>query len=593
MRAASLPLHVFAGLRRALAAAILLLLSTLPVQAQEADIAPEAASGFGAIKAGTAATFMAVTANPHATDAAYRMLERGGSAVDAAIAAQMVLGLTEPQSSGIGGGAFLLHWDAYDKQLTAWDGRETAPTAVTPEHFLLPSGEPMPFFEAVVGGHAVGVPGVVAMLARTHEQYGELPWSDLFQPAIELAQKGFEISPRLHRLLHKMPHLAVNPEIRAYFFTGEGHPKPVGTVLRNPDYARTLSLLAGEGPEVFYKGALAKKIADAVQRDPNRAGPMTEKDLAGYRAERREPVCGDYRAYRVCGMPPPTSGGTTVIGILGMLQHLDTARLPVDDPRRLHAFAEASRLAFADRNRYVADPDFVAVPTEGLVDAGYLKRRARLISLQERMEKAPVGTPPGSEALELMTGRSPELASTSHLSVVDGKGNVVSMTSSIETGFGSRIMVGGFLLNNQLTDFSFIPSSEEAGLIANRAQPGKRPRSSMSPTIVFHEGRPVLAIGSPGGSRIIDYVARSLWDILERDLPVADAIARPHIVATGDGALELEADRFPQATVIALERLGHTVKEKQQTSGLHGIRIGKKGLEGGADPRREGTVRGR
>ncbi|WP_372777365.1 gamma-glutamyltransferase [Litorivivens sp.] len=553
------------------------------------DIVPEAASGFSGVTQATASEFMAVTANPYATNAARDILAKGGSAVDAAIAAQLVLGLVEPQSSGIGGGAFALHWDAEQQTLSAWDGRETAPAALGDEHFLK-DGKAMSFFEAVIGGHSVGTPGVIALLESLHQRHGKLPWKTLFQPAIALADSGFVISPRLHTLLEKMPKVAVNPAITAYFFEADGKtPKAAGTRLRNPDYAGSLRLIARQGSEAFYRGKLAKAMVAAVQNDPNHTGLLSEQDLADYRAIERQAVCSPFRQYRICGMPPPSSGGTTVGAILGTLQHV-TSRSD-SQAQQWHHFAEASRLAFADRNHYIADPDFVAVPTQGLVEAAYLKQRSNLIQPGARMRDAPVGKPPGAGNTRLVSSHSPELPSTTHLSIVDAQGNIVSMTSSIETAFGSRVFVGGFLLNNQLTDFSFEPENAR-GLIANRPQGGKRPRSSMAPTIVFEQQQPRLVIGSPGGSRIINYVARSIWDILENRQPVAEAVAAPHVIAMGRG-IELEKGRINPSIPGKLEALGHSVRLRDQTSGLHAIWIGDKGLEGGADPRREGTISGR
>lgn len=553
-----------------------------------AEIIPEAASGYGSIKHAISTKHMAVTANPHATDAAQKILSWGGTAVDAAIAAQLVLGLVEPQSSGIGGGAFVLHWNNEAKQLSSWDGRETAPAALDSQHFMQ-GDKPMGFFDAVIGGHSVGTPGVVAVLEALHATHGSLPWTSLFQPAIKLARTGFALSPRLHELLVKMPKVAVNPEITRYFFESDGAtPKAIGTLLKNPEYAQTLERIAKKGAREFYSGRIAKNIINAVEDDPNRPGKLSLSDLKQYSAKQREPVCGAFRQYRICGMGPPSSGGTTVAAVLGTLQHLANAETPAAD--QAHFFAEASRLAFADRNRYIGDPDFVKVPSAGLVNADYLRERSSLIKPSVSMSKAPAGIPPGSAALGYVSATSPELPSTSHFSIVDDYGNIVSMTTSIETAFGSRIMVGGFLLNNQLTDFSFL-AEDETGLVANRVQGGKRPRSSMSPTIVFEGNKPRLVIGSPGGSRIIDYVARSIWDVLENGVPVAQAIAAPHIVHMGR-QLELEEDRSSPELIKHLESLGHTVALKPQTSGLHAIWIADRFLEGGADPRREGTIKG-
>ncbi|WP_223826025.1 gamma-glutamyltransferase [Spongiibacter pelagi] len=555
--------------------------------ASDARIVAEVESEIGGVKSATAAHAMAVTANPHATAAALKILKKGGSAVDAAIAAQLVLGLVEPQSSGIGGGAFMLLWDAQQRRVSSWDGREEAPAAVAENHFLDASGKPMDFYDAVIGGHAVGVPGVVAMLWAAHQAHGVLPWAELFTPAITLAKHGFQISPRLYTLLEKSPKLAVNPEIQAYFFNKDGDgfaPKPVGALLKNPAYAQSLKAIAEGGVAEFYRGALAAKIVQAVQRDPNRAGLLSESDMASYAPRIQAPICAPYRQYQVCGAPPPSSGGTTVLGILGILD----ARQSQKKSFWQHDFIESSRLAFADRNRYVADPVFTPVPTDGLVNTDYLNSRAALLS-DQRLASVTAGQPPG--AVPVKDGISKAMPSTSHLSIVDAKGNILSMTTSIETAFGSRIMVGGFLLNNQLTDFSFAPKGEAGELIANRIEAGKRPRSSMSPTLVFERGEPLMAIGSPGGARIIDYVAGSLFKVLGLGWDLAPAIASGHIVAMGD-FLELEQGQFSEAQVQAISALGHKPKLAAETSGLHGIMRVKGGWYGVADPRREGVAQG-
>ncbi|MEX1667818.1 gamma-glutamyltransferase [Zhongshania guokunii] len=567
---------------------VLLLLGMAPAYASDPVIVPEAASGFRDSPTVYAKSAMAVTANPYASEAAVKILRQGGSAIDAGIAAQLVLGLVEPQSSGIGGGAFMLHWDAKHKQLSSWDGRETAPQAVDENYFMHADGREMGFFEAVIGGHSVGVPGVVAMLEAAHRELGKLPWANLFTPAIELAEAGFIISPRLHTLLKEMPKVAVNPAISAYFFDEQLQPKAVGSRLANPAYAQTLRLLAKEGSHAFYRGAIAHDIVAAVAKDPNRAGRLSLADLKQYHAVRRQAVCAPFRVYQVCGAPPPSSGGTTVLAILGMLDAYEARSGALKGVGFMHGFIEASRLAFADRNRYVADPDFVAVPSAGLVDSHYLKQRADLIQ-NTRLAVVEAGVPP--HAPKVSDSRSPELPSTSHFSIVDADGNVMSMTTSIETAFGSRVFVGGFLLNNQLTDFSFSPKDADGSKIANRIQPGKRPRSSMSPMIVFKNNRPVLAIGSPGGARIIDYVAGSLYHVLAEGDTISAAIARGHIVAMGD-TLELESGRFKTGDKKQLNKLGHQFRERDQTSGLHGIVIKKSGLEGAADPRREGQALG-
>ncbi|MEX2408594.1 MAG: gamma-glutamyltransferase, partial [Rhodovibrionaceae bacterium] len=503
------------------------------------------------------------------------------------VATQLVLGLVEPQSSGIGGGAFLLHYEAANKRVTAYDARETAPAAATGDQFLRPDGTPMDFYEAVVGGLSVGVPGVLRMLELAQRDHGSLPWAKLFQPAIRLAEDGFAITPRLHRLIAEEAYLATFPESRAYFYQADGSAKPVGTILRNPAYARTLRAVAEEGADAFYGGAIAADIVARVRGAELNPGRMSLADLRGYQAKRRAPLCRGYRAvHRVCGMPPPTSGGATVLMTLGILENFDLAALGQDSPAAWHLIAEASRLAFADRNAYLADSDFVAVPLEALLEESYLRRRAALIA-PERV----LGTPaPGletAEAFPLVAQYEPP--STTHFSIVDGDGNAVSMTSSVENAFGSRMMVRGFILNNQLTDFSFQPEADGQP-VANRVEPGKRPRSSMSPTLVLDSQDNLrLAVGSPGGSRIIGYVTKALLGVLDWNLDIQAAIDLPNAV-TRSGPTDLEEDTAARALARPLEALGHETKLRELTSGLHGIEAKAGTLHGGADPRREGVV---
>jgi gamma-glutamyltranspeptidase/glutathione hydrolase len=554
-------------------------------------IVPEAASGLTRVETVRASHYLAATNNPHGTEAARAILARGGSAADAAIAAQLVLGLTEPQSSGLGGGAFVLFWDAESQRLRFYDGRETAPAGVDRDYFLNDSGEPEDFLGAVIGGHAVGVPGVVKLMALLHERHGRLPWAALFEPAIRLAEEGFPLSPRLHTLLTRTPRVAVNDAISRYFFQADGTPKPVGTRLRNPDYAATLRLLAEQGEAVFYQGEIGRDIVRAVRSNPNRPGPLALTDLAGYRAVERTPICAPYRRYRVCGAPPPSSGGTTVLAILGMLQRFSPEQLTPGTGRFEHLFVEASRLAFADRNTWVADPGFAEVPTAALVDRAYLARRAGLIDPQRAAPEVHAGSPAELGVGAAATAGSPELVGTSHISLVDAEGNALSMTTSIETAFGSRLLVRGFLLNNQLTDFSFTPTDARGAPVANRIEPFKRPRSSMAPTMVFRDNEPVLLLGSPGGSRIIPYVAKPLVLALDGHMPLDKAIASPHITALGAG-VELEEAHSSTTLQGALEALGHTVRLTPQTSGLNGIRREGEGWVGAVDPRREGTAAG-
>jgi gamma-glutamyltranspeptidase/glutathione hydrolase len=583
-------------LRRLFVVLCVALLVQSPLHATNDAIAPEAASGITLQRTASAPHFLAATANDHATRAATRMLEQGGSAIDAAIAAQLVLGLVEPQSSGIGGGAFLLYWDQANRDLLSFDGRETAPANVDAAHFLTAEGKPEAFLDAVIGGHSVGTPGVVHMLAQAHKKFGKLPWEKLFEPAIQLAEQGFSISPRLASLLRDTPKLATSPDMVAYFFTADGNPKPAGTLLRNPAYAATLKQLARGGDQAFYEGPIARAIVDKVQKNPVRNGKLALTDLKRYRSVERVPVCASFREYSVCGAPPPSAGGTTVLAILGLLERFPDAALQPETTGFYHLFAEASRLAFADRDTWLADPDFVSVSVQGLLDPDYLAARSQLIDPAKAMASARPGEPTQPAAARKAAYRqaaSPELMSTSHISIVDAAGNALTMTTSIESAFGSRLMVGGFLLNNELTDFSFAPSGADGKAIANRIEPGKRPRSSMAPIIVFQQGQPILLTGSPGGSRIIDYVAKTLLYVLIGGKSIDEAIASPHIIHMGP-ALELEKGRIDEGQQQALRALGHKLIEVDQTSGLNaiGIEQGAGRLNGANDPRREGSVRG-
>ncbi|WP_342643176.1 gamma-glutamyltransferase [Rhodoligotrophos ferricapiens] len=533
------------------------------------------------------------TADKRASEAALAVLAEGGSAVDAVIAAQLVLGLVEPQSSGIGGGAFLLHWQAASGRLDAYDGRETAPASARPDLFLLPDGQPMDFMDAVVGGRSVGVPGVVAMMWMAHQAHGKLPWSRLFAPAIKLAREGFEVSPRLAEEIAEARPLLRDPAARAYLARPDLSvpdgvlPVGAGTVLTNEAYAQTLERVAERGPDGFYQGPVAEAMVAAVQSHPN-AGGMTLADLAGYKAIRRDALCSPYRSFEVCGMPPPTSGGLTTLMILGMLEHFRMGELQPMGVTALHLLSEASALAFADRDRYMGDADFVRVPVDGLLERRYLARRAALINPERAFGKAEPGVPEGAE--QRAPGLDRARAGTSHLSIVDGEGNAVSMTSSIEGPFGAHIMAAGFFLNNELTDFSFVPNDDEGVPAANAVAPGKRPRSSMSPTIVLDDdGRLFAAIGSPGGSRIIGYVVQSLIALMDWHMPIQEAINLPRVLDR-NGPVELEKDTPIVDLAPALEAMGHQVMTRRSISGLQGIARQDGRLVGGADPRREGVV---
>jgi len=534
---------------------------------------------------------MVATANPHASAAALEMLKAGGSALDAAVAAQMVLGLVEPQSSGIGGGGFLLHYDGPGSALTSYDGRETAPAAADPSMFLQADGTPRGWLDVAKGGQPVGVPGVVAMLEAAHRAHGVLPWATLFEPAIRLAEAGFDVSPRLSRMITRNAELADYEVARAYFFRSDGTPLQPGDRLTNLAYGQTLRAIAADGASALLTGEIARDIVQAVRRSAVNPGLLSEQDLARYRPYERTPVCNGYRQWIVCGMGPPTSGGLTVLQILGILSHFDLAALEPGSMETVHLISEASRLAYADRARFMADSDFVDVPVVGLLDPAYLEARAGLIDLTRSMGKAPHGAPPGSDARAYAADASPELPSTSHLVVVDAAGNAVSFTTSVERAFGSRLMVHGFLLNNQLTDFSFV-AEQDGRAVANRIEPGKRPRSSMSPMLVFdRHNNLLLAVGSPGGSRIITFVTQALIAMLDWDLDPQPAVALPHHVNRG-GATELEIDTAIADLAPALEAMGHEIKIQALTSGLHAIRVTPNGLIGGADPRREGTING-
>jgi gamma-glutamyltranspeptidase/glutathione hydrolase len=518
----------------------------------------------------TAKSFMVSAAHPLAAEAGYQVLKRGGSAVDAAVAVQMALGLAEPQASGIGGGAFVLYWDEKAKVLYTYDGRETAPAKARRDRFLKPDGTPMALREAIPGGRSVGTPGVLRALELAHRKHGKLPWTTLFEPAIAMAEAGFPMTERLYGWLERIEGFREDASARALFYTEDGKPKPVGSPVVNADYAATLRLLAKGGADAFYRGPIAADIVRAVRSHPV-AGDLSEEDLAAYQAFEREPVCGPYREVRVCSMGPPSSGGIAVLQILGVLERTPFAQSPPESESALHFFAEARRLAFADRAKYLGDPDFVTVPVSGLLKKSYLDRRAALV---------------GNKAMPLPQAGDTEAPGTSHVSIVDAEGNVVSMTTTIEAAFGSRIMVRGFVLNNELTDFDFVPGS------ANEVAPRKRPRSSMAPAIVFEAGGPVrIVIGSAGGPYIIGDVAKALIGMLDWKLDVQSAIELPNFGGRGD-AIEIEAGPAYEGLAAAERARGHEVRPREFPSGLHGIERFDQGWRGGADPRREGAVRG-
>lgn len=577
-------------MRTLLTLLIVSMLTAAPAAAQTNDPDPEGASGLGWSRTAAAGEkIMAVTANGHATQAAFRLMRRGASAADAAIAAQLVLNVVEPQSSGIGGGAFLMYWDAASGRLTALDGRETAPKAAEPDYFLGADGKPLRFWEAVIGGRSVGTPGTLALMAEMHKRHGKLPWADLFQPAIRFAEVGFAISPRLAGAIARAKEKGLDkfPATRAYFFHPSGDPKPQGERLRNPAFAATLRTIAAEGPDAFYKGDIGRAVVAATRTESN-PGLLEVSDLAGYQVVERDPLCRPYRGFEACVFPPPTSGGVGILQALGMLGRYDLKAMG-RGPESGHLFAEALKRVYADRALYLADPDFVDVPTEGLVDPAYLKSRGDEIDPATAKGKARPGTPPGAPAAA-PTKQPPEKG-TSHIVIRDGFGNALSMTTTIESGFGSRVMAAGFLLNNELTDFSRAP--EKAGKpVANRVEGGKRPRSTMAPTMLMRDGKPALLIGSPGGSRILGYVAESIINIVDFDMPLGAALAAGHL-SNRNGPTDLEAGSDVEAWADALKAMGHDVRLRALNSGLSAIRIDADGgLEGAADPRREGNALG-
>ncbi|AZF40858.1 Gamma-glutamyltranspeptidase [Pseudomonas sp. R1-43-08] len=572
--------------------------------------APELGSGYRTdLTPRHAERHMAAAANPLAAQAGREMLRQGGSAIDAAIAMQAVLTLVEPQSSGIGGGAFIMLWDGVN--VHAYDGRETAPAGATERLFLNADGTPMAFTDAQIGGRSVGTPGVLRALEMAHKQHGHLQWAKLFEPAIRLSEQGFAISPRLHSLIAADRFIAQSPDMAAYFLNTDGSPKATGTLLKNPALAKVFKRIAKEGPDALYHGPIADEIARKVQGNRN-AGSLTQADLTGYAAKERTPLCTDYKHWKVCGMPPPSSGGIAVAQILGTLQALETRdpRLAIapmtpirstspaglePTPDAVHLIAEAGRLAFADRALYVADADFTPVPVAGLIAPDYLARRAALIG-ERSMGVAKPGQPAGIR-VAYAPDRSPLRISTSQVVAVDDQGGAVSMTTTVEAAFGSHVMVQGFLLNNQMTDFSFI-AQENGQPVANRVQPGKRPRSAMAPTLVFdrQSGELLATVGSPGGSQIIEYVSKSLVAMLDWKLDPQAAISLPNF-GSRNGATELEAGLFSPGVKQALKSKGHALSEIDMTSGVQAIirtrdAQGKVSLSGGADPRREGEALG-
>ncbi|KAA8610306.1 gamma-glutamyltransferase [Salipiger aestuarii] len=567
-------------------------LKAVPETAVFGGLPKAARAALGAKADGTpvrAQDWMIAVANPLAAEAGAKVLRAGGSAADAMIAAQAVLGLVEPQSSGLGGGAFLVWYDAASGGLTTLDGRETAPLDAAPRLFQDEAGEPLAFFDAVVGGRSVGTPGTPALMQAAHDRWGKADWAGLFDPAIRLATDGFKVSPRLAALVaDDSARLQRFDDTAAYFHPG-GVPLAAGDTLANAAYARTLRTIAQGGAQAFYTGDIAADIVATVRGAGDAPGVLSQADLALYKVIERPAVCAPYRAHEVCGMGPPSSGALSVGQILGMLDSYDLAALGPDSPEAWRLIGDASRLAFADRGRYMADSDFVPMPTEGLVAPDYLAARAELLAGDDALPEVAPGDPAWDHAQLWADDDSIEFPSTSHISIVDAAGNALSMTTTIENGFGSRLMTHGFLLNNELTDFSF-RSHADGVPIANRVEPGKRPRSSMAPTIVMRDGAPVMVVGSPGGSRIIGYVAQAVIAHLDWGMDAQQAVAMPHLV-NRFGTFDLEQDTQAVALDGALRKMGFETSVRALNSGLHAIVLGE-GLLGGADPRREGIALG-
>src|SRR5712671_2809010 len=555
-----------------------------------AQPAPETATAVVPKQLVTSKHFMVVAAHPLAARAGYDAIRQGGSAVDAAIATELVLNLVEPQSSGIGGGGFLLHYAAREAKLETYDGRETAPAAAKPGRFLGADGRPLDWPDAVISGKSVGVPGLLRLFELAHRGHGKLPWAKLFEPAIRLAQEGFPISPRLNALVAADRFLPLDSNARRYFYLPDGKAKPAGTLLKNPEYAAVLKRVAAGGADAFYRGEIARDIAAAVRGHKRGPGDLVEADLSAYSAIRREPLCGAYRRWKVCGMPPPSSGGFAVIQLLEILERFDLSALKPDSVGAVHLFAEAGRLAYADRNLYIADPDFVAAPLAALLESRYLASRAKLIDTEHSMGRARAGNPAGVSANQGLA-EPLELPATTHVSIVDAEGNAVALTASIEAAFGNRQMVRGFFLNNELTDFSWAPE-EDGKPVANRVEAKKRPRSSMAPTMVFDEkGKLSMVIGSPGGNSIINYVALTIVNVLDWNMDIQKAIAAPRM-GSRNGPTELEQGTKLDRKSTRLERMGHSVRIHPEASGLHAIVRTAAGWAGGADPRREGVALG-
>ncbi len=568
-------------------------LAPLPALAQGAALVskgqPEASTGWQMKPPVRTMRQMVVAAHPLAAHAARDMLRRGGSAVDAAIAAQLVLNLVEPQSSGLGGGGFLVHWDAKSKTLASYDGREVAPKTARPDRFLL-NGRVMNFYSAMKSARSVGVPGLARLLGLAHSKHGRLKWHELFAPAIKLAEDGFPVGKRLHKLLLGARGSAFSPRARVYFFDPDNTPWPVEHMLKNPALAKTFRTLAEQGADAFYEGEIASAVVAATNAGRMSLTDMTLQDLAAYRAKQRPPVCAPYRGYKVCGMGPPSSGALTIAYALQLLEPFDLGRKPLNS-QALHLVSEVQKLAYADRARYMADGDFMPVP-KGLLAKSYLASRRKLIDTTYTMRHAEPGKPPGVRRGAFGRDGTIENSGTTHISIIDKEGNAVAMTTTIESAFGSGLMAGGFLLNNELTDFAFLPADSKGRLVANRVEGGKRPRSSMSPTIVFDEtGKVRMVLGSPGGSRIILYVLKAIIAHLDWGQDAQGAVSLPTF-GSRNGPFEIESGPWAAAPARAMRARGHSVSVSPMTSGMHVIIARGGHLEGGADPRREGVALG-
>ena len=550
-----------------LLAVALIAVTTTPISAQSSGIAS--------------------SADPRATEAGAEILAKGGSAADAAMAMMLALTVVEPQSSGIGGGGFLVHYDADGGKISTINGRETAPAAATPQRFTDANGKPIPFLQAFPGGKSVGVPGNIRLMAEAHRKWGKLKWAEIFKPAIRLADKGFVVNQTLESRLATIQRLWPQFETARSIYWVDGKPAKAGMRLRNPELAKTLKLIARKGPDAFYTGAIANSIVDTVTKSPVAPGDMTLADLAAYKAVEQNAVCAPYRVYVICGMAPPSSGATTVLQILGTLERFDMRAMGKDDPKSWFLIGQAMQLAYADREKYLGDASFVQVPVAGLIDKAYLAERSAMIDPAKARADYPAGNPPG--AMPRTAAISGEVAGTTHFSAVDARGSIANMTSTIEGPFGSQLIAGGFFLNNELTDFTFAPEKDGAP-VANRVEGGKRPLSSMAPTIVFNrEGKPVLALGSAGGKRIIMHVTKTLIGVLDFGLPLKEAIALPNIYF-GGGALLVEEKTNLASMAQQLANFGQAIKPEDLGSKVNGLQLVDGKWTGAADPRSEGNV---